>query len=122
MILASIRYRVRYITVYSILMKNRMIKFLVQLLKPKSPTLGKERRFPHSFDDRARRHSLGNTGDPRFKGRFPHELHRRRHKSNWNGCLQHNRRIDELFIVKDPLFRHLFSLYRKLKKREITHV
>lgn len=36
--------------------------------------------------------------------------------------LQHNRRIDELFLIKDPLFHSLIPFYRKLRKKEITHV
>ncbi len=37
-------------------------------------------------------------------------------------CLQHNRRIDELFVVKDPVFRHLLSVLSQIEKTEITHV
>ncbi len=36
--------------------------------------------------------------------------------------LQHNRRIDEIFVASDPLFPSLLSLYRKLKAKKITHV
>jgi ADP-heptose:LPS heptosyltransferase len=109
-------------TARNIVMKNRMIKCLVQLLKPKAPTLGEERRFLILSTT-----GLGDTlwGTPAIRALrkcFPTSYIGVVTSPIGKSCLQHNRRIDELFIVEDPLFRHLFPLYRKLKKRGISHV
>lgn len=36
--------------------------------------------------------------------------------------LQHNRKIDELFVAKNPLLPSLFSLHRQLRAQKITHI
>jgi ADP-heptose:LPS heptosyltransferase len=106
----------------ALIMKNRMIQSLVKLLKPKSPTLGEEKRFLILSTT-----GLGDTlwGTPAIRALrkcFPTSYIGVVTSPIGKACLRHNRRIDELFVVEDPLFRHLFSLYRKLKTRRITHV
>ena len=99
-----------------------MIRSVVKLLKPKKPTLEEEKRFLILSTT-----GLGDTlwGTPAIRAL------RECFSTSYIGvvtspigaaCLQHNRRIDELFVVKDPVFPHLLSLYRTLKRRRITHV
>jgi ADP-heptose:LPS heptosyltransferase len=99
-----------------------MIKFIVELLKPKSLNLGGERHFLILSTT-----GLGDTlwGTPAIRALrkcFPASYIGVVTSPVGKACLQHNHRIDELFIVKDPVFRDLAPLYRTLKKRQITHV
>jgi ADP-heptose:LPS heptosyltransferase len=102
--------------------KNRIIKTLVSTLKSKPSHVGEEKRFLILSTT-----GLGDTlwGTPAIRAL------RKCHPTSYIGVitspigkalLQHNRRIDELFVVKDPLFPSLFPLYRKLKAKKITHV
>jgi ADP-heptose:LPS heptosyltransferase len=103
-------------------LKNQLIKTLVKLLKPKKLNLGEEKGFLILSTT-----GLGDTlwGTPAIRAlrkSFPTSYIGVITSPIGKACLQHNRRIDELFVVKDPVLLNLFSLYRKLKKRGITHV
>lgn len=94
----------------------------MNLLKPKALNLGEEKRFLILSTT-----GLGDTlwGTPAIRALrkcFPTSYIGVVTSPIGKACLQHNRRIDELFVVKDPVFRQLLFLYRKLKKRRITHV
>lgn len=102
--------------------KNKLIKNTVSLLKPKSLNLGEEKRFLILSTT-----GLGDTlwGTPAIRAL------RECFATSYIGVvtspigkalLQHNRRIDEIIVAKDPLARSLFSLYRRLKAKKITHV
>jgi ADP-heptose:LPS heptosyltransferase len=102
--------------------KNRTIRFFVKFLKPKTLNLGEEKRFLILSTT-----GLGDTlwGTPAIRALrkcFPTSYIGVITSPIGKMCLRHNRRIDELFEVKDPVFPHLLPLYRKLKKRKITHV
>ena len=99
-----------------------MVRWIVRLLKPKPPILGEEKRFLILSTT-----GLGDTlwGTPAIRALrkcFPTSYIGVVTSSIGKACLQHNRRIDELFVVNDPVFPCLFPLYRKLKKKQITHV
>jgi ADP-heptose:LPS heptosyltransferase len=102
--------------------KNRMIRFLVKFFKPKTLNLGEEKRFLILSTT-----GLGDTlwGTPAIRALrecFPTSYIGIVTSPIGKACLQHNRRIDELFVVKDPVFSQLLPLHQKLKKRKITHV
>lgn len=102
--------------------KNRMATFLVKLLKPKALNLGEEKRFLILSTT-----GLGDTlwGTPAIRALrecFPTSYIGVMTSPIGKACLQHNRRIDELFEIKNPVFPRLLPLYRKLKKLKITHV
>jgi ADP-heptose:LPS heptosyltransferase len=102
--------------------KNRLIKFLVNSFRPKKLDFGKEKRFLILSTT-----GLGDTlwGTPAIRALrefFPTSYIGVLTSSIGKACLQHNRRIDELFVAQDPVFPHLPSLYRRLIKKKITHV
>jgi ADP-heptose:LPS heptosyltransferase len=102
--------------------KNRVIKTLVKALKPKNPNLGEEKRFLILSTT-----GLGDTlwATPAIRALrecFPTSYIGVVTSPIGKAVLEHNRRIDEIFIAKDPLFPSLFSLYCKLKKKRMTHV
>ena len=102
--------------------KNSLIKWIISSLKPKSPHLDEERRFLILSTT-----GLGDTlwGTPAIRAlRECYPTHYIGVVTSPIGkeCLQHNRRIDELFVVDNPPLRSLVPLYLKLKKRQITHV
>ena len=99
-----------------------MIKFLVNSLKPKKLVLGKEKRFLILSTT-----GLGDTlwSTPAIRALrecFPTNYISVLTSPIGKTCLQHNRRIDELFVIDNPVLSHLPSLYRKLIKKQITHV
>ncbi len=103
-------------------MKNQLIKSLVKLLKPKRPYLEEEKRFLILSTT-----GLGDTlwGTPAIRALrkcFPTSYIGVITSPIGKACLQHNPRIDEIFVVENPVLFHLFPLYWKLKKRCITHV
>lgn len=102
--------------------KNKILKSLVNALRPKLPTLGDEKRFLIL--------STTGLGDTLWATPAIRAL-RQCYPTSYIGVitspighevLMHNRRIDELFVVTDPLFRSLIPLYRKLRPKQITHV
>lgn len=102
--------------------KNKLIHTLVKTLKPASLNLGEEKRFLVLSTT-----GLGDTlwGTPAIRALrecFPTSYIGVATSPIGKALLQHNRRIDELFLVKDPLLPSLFSLYRPLKAKKITHV
>lgn len=102
--------------------KNQLIKKIVNTLKPKSLNEGEEKRFLILSTT-----GLGDTlwGTPAIctlRRCFPTSYIGVVTSPIGKALLQHNRRIDELFLAKDPLFPSLFSLYRELKSKKITHV
>ncbi len=103
-------------------LKNKILKSLVNALKPKLPTLGDEKRFLIL--------STTGLGDTLWATPAIRAL-RQCYPTSYIGVitspighevLLHNRRIDELFVTADPLFRSLIELYRKLRPKQITHV
>ncbi len=102
--------------------KNKLLKTIVNALRPKSLNLGKENHFLVLSTT-----GLGDTlwGTPAIRALrecFPTSYIGVVTSPIGKALLQHNRRIDEIFVAKDPLFPSLFSLYRKLKAKKITHV
>lgn len=102
--------------------KNQLIKKIVSTLKPKSPNSGDEKRFLILSTT-----GLGDTlwGTPAIRALrrcFPTSYIGVVTSSIGKALLQHNRRIDELFVARDPVFPSLLPLYRKLKSKKITHV
>jgi ADP-heptose:LPS heptosyltransferase len=102
--------------------KNRMIRLLVKILKPKTLNWGEEKRFLILSTT-----GLGDTlwGTPSIRAlrrSFPTSYIGVITSPIGKACLQHNRRIDELFVIKDPVFPGLLRLHRKLKKLKITQV
>ncbi len=102
--------------------KNRMMRFFVKFFRPRTLNLGEEKRFLILSTT-----GLGDTlwGTPAIRALrecFPTNYIGVITSPIGRACLQYNRRIDELFVVKDPVFPQLLTLYRKLKKRKITHV
>ncbi len=103
-------------------MKNQLIKSLVKAFKPKRLNLGAEKRFLILSTT-----GLGDSlwGTPAIRALrqcFPTSYIGVITSPVGKACLQHNRRIDELFVVENPVLLSLFPLYWKLKKRRITHV
>lgn len=103
-------------------MKNQLIKNFVKIFKPKKLNLGEEKRFLILSTT-----GLGDTlwGTPAIRALrkcFPTSYIGVITSSVGKTCLQHNRRIDELFAVENPVLLSLLPLYLKLKKRRITHV
>jgi len=103
-------------------MKNRLIKILVSLCKSSASSEDREKRFLILSTT-----GLGDTlwGTPAIRAlreSFPTSYIGVLTSPLGGALLQHNRRIDELFILKTPLLPSLFSLYRKLKEKKITHV
>jgi ADP-heptose:LPS heptosyltransferase len=103
-------------------LKNQLIKSLVKVFRPKRLNLGEEKRFLILSTT-----GLGDTlwGTPAIRALrqcFPTSYIGVITSPVGKACLQHNRRIDELFVVENPVFFSLFPLYWKLKKRRITHV
>lgn len=102
--------------------KNKIIHALVRALRPKSINFGEEKRFLILSTT-----GLGDTlwGTPAIRALrecFPTSYIGVVTSPIGKALLQHNRRIDEIFTAKDPLFTSLYSLYRKLKTKGITHV
>jgi ADP-heptose:LPS heptosyltransferase len=103
-------------------LKNKLIKTLVRALRPSSLNLGEEKRFLVLSTT-----GLGDTlwGTPAIRALrecFPTSYIGLVTSPIGKALLQHNGRIDEIFVAKDPLLPSLFSLYRKLKPKRITHV
>jgi ADP-heptose:LPS heptosyltransferase len=103
-------------------MKNRLIFALVQLLKPNVPSLQRTRHFLVVSTT-----GLGDTlwGTPAIRAlRSSYPASRISVLTSPIGqeILRHNRHIDEIFVVKDPVFTALIPLYFTLKKKEITDV
>lgn len=103
-------------------MKNQVIKFIVKLLKSRSSYGGEEKRFLILSTT-----GLGDTlwGTPAIRSLrkcFPTGYIGVLTSPIGKECLEHNPSIDESFVIKEPLFRSLFPLYRQLKKRKITHI
>lgn len=102
--------------------KNKLIHACVRLLKPKSLNLSQEHRFLILSTT-----GLGDTLWATPAIRALRECFATSYIAVLTSqlgkiLLQHNRRIDELFVLKEPLFSSLFSLYRQLKSKKITHV
>ena len=103
-------------------LKNKLIQVLVSLLKPKSPNQGEEKRFLILSTT-----GLGDTlwATPAIRALrecFPTSKLCVLTSPMGKALLQHNRHIDELFIVKNSCFFSLFPLYWKLKAKKFTHV
>jgi ADP-heptose:LPS heptosyltransferase len=103
-------------------LKNKFIQSVVRVLKPKSPNLGAEKRFLILSST-----GLGDTlwGTPAIRALrecFPKSYIGIVASPLGQTLLQHNPRIDEIFMARDPLLPSLFSLYRALKVKHITHV
>jgi len=99
-----------------------MIKTFVKLFKPHRLNMGEEKRFLILSTT-----GLGDTlwGTPAIRALrkcFPTSYIGVITSPMGKACLQHNRRIDELFVVENPVLLQLFPLFWKLKKRRITHV
>ena len=104
-------------------MKNTLITKAISFLKPNKPNLAiDQRRFLIISTT-----GLGDTlwGTPAIKAL------RETYPTSYIGILtspigkeilQHNRHIDELFTIADPVFFSLFPLYLQLKKKRITDV
>lgn len=102
--------------------KNLLIKILVRALRPHSPNVSEEKRFLILSTT-----GLGDTlwGTPAIRAMresFPNSYIALLTSGTGNALLKHNYRIDEIFETKDPLFFPLFSLYRKLKAKNFTHI
>jgi ADP-heptose:LPS heptosyltransferase len=102
--------------------KNDAIRILVQLLKSKAVHSTKEKRFLILSTT-----GLGDTlwATPAIRALrkcFAASYISILTSPIGKELLQHHPHIDELFLVKDPVFPQLLSLYRTLKKRKITHV
>ncbi len=103
-------------------LKNQLIQTLVHALKPKLVNASVEKRFLILSTT-----GLGDTlwATPALRTlreRFPTSYIGILTSPTGKALLQHHRRIDEIFVVKDPVLPSLFSLYRKLKQKKITHV
>ena len=103
-------------------LKNQLIQTLVHALKPKSVNVSEEKRFLILSTT-----GLGDTlwATPAIcalRESFPTSYIGIVTSPTGKALLQHNRRIDEIFVAKDPVLPSLFSLYRKLKRKKITHV
>jgi ADP-heptose:LPS heptosyltransferase len=113
---------IRKIGVDDLNLKNRLIRFLVGSVKPKKLVLGKEKRFLVLSTT-----GLGDTlwGTPAIRALrecFPTSYIGVLTSAMGKACLLHNRRIDELFVVQDPVLPQLPLLYGRLSKKKITHV
>ncbi|MBS0652673.1 MAG: glycosyltransferase family 9 protein [Verrucomicrobia bacterium] len=104
-------------------MKNVLINRAVSLLKARKPNLGIDQRKFLIVSTTG----LGDTlwGTPAIKAL------RETYPTSYIGVLtspigkeilQHNRHVDELFVISDPVFFSLFPLYSRLKKKGITDV
>ncbi len=104
-------------------MKNALITRTVSLLKRCKPNLGIDQRKFLIVSTTG----LGDTlwGTPAIKTlreTYPTSYIGVLTSSIGKEILQHNRHIDELFVVSDPVFFSLFPLYSPLKEKEITDV
>jgi ADP-heptose:LPS heptosyltransferase len=102
--------------------KNKLIHTLVSALRPKSLNLGNEKRFLILSTT-----GLGDTlwGTPAIRAlreTFPTSSICVVTSPTGKALLQNNRQIDEIIVAKNPLLPSLFSLYRKLRRKKITHV
>lgn len=102
--------------------KNDLIQRIVKLLQPPVPSQSSEKRFLILSTT-----GLGDTlwATPAIKAL------REKYPQNYIGILtspigkevlEHHPHLDEIFVVKDPVFFQLFSLYQQLKHKNITHV
>lgn len=102
--------------------KNKLIKTLVDALRPNALNLGEEKRFLILSTT-----GLGDTlwGTPAIRALrecFPTSFIGVVTSPIGKALLQHNRKIDELFIAKNPLLPSLIPLYQKLRAQKITHI
>ncbi len=102
--------------------KNKLIKSFINLLRPKTLNISEEKRFLILSTT-----GLGDTlwGTPAIRALrecFPTSYIGVVTSPIGKALLQHNRRIDELIVAKNPLLPSLFPLYRRLKAKKITHV
>jgi ADP-heptose:LPS heptosyltransferase len=102
--------------------KNRLIKTLITPFRSNSSLQKEEKRFLILSTT-----GLGDTlwGTPAIRALrkcFPTSYIGVVTSPIGQTLLKHNRRIDELFLVKNPVLPSLLPLRRKLKSRKITHV
>lgn len=103
-------------------LKNKLIKTLVDALRPNALNLGEEKRFLILSTT-----GLGDTlwGTPAIRALrecFPTSYIGVVTSPIGKALLQHNRKIDELFVAKNPLLPSLIPLYKKLRAQKITHI
>jgi ADP-heptose:LPS heptosyltransferase len=109
-------------TVLSLGIKNTLIKRLVSWLKPTTSNRGDPKRFLVLFTK-----GVGDTlwATPALRALrecFPSSYVGVLTSPLGAQLLKHNRRIDELFSVRNPSLMELTGLYLKLKPKRITHV
>lgn len=104
-------------------MKNTLISHAVRTLRPKKPNLSvNQRKFLIVSTT-----GLGDTlwGTPAIKAlreTYPTSYIAVLTSPIGKEILEHNRHLDEIFTIADPVFFSLFPLYKKLKKQQITDV
>ena len=102
--------------------KNKLIRTLVDALRPNALNLGEEKRFLILSTT-----GLGDTlwATPAIRALrecFPTSYIGVVTSPIGKALLQHNRRIDALFVAKNPLVPSLLPLYRKLRAQKVTHI
>ena len=103
-------------------LKNWILKGIVSLLKPRRPNPSTQKRFLVLSTT-----GLGDTlwGTPALRAlreTYPDCYIAVLTSPIGREILKYNPQIDEVFVVKNPVFRRLFSLWRTLKRRRISHV
>ncbi len=102
--------------------KNKLIRTLVDALRPNALNTSEEKRFLILSTT-----GLGDTlwGTPAIRALrecFPTSYIGVVTSPIGKALLQHNRKIDELFLAKNPLLPSLISLHRQLRAQKVTHI
>lgn len=102
--------------------KNRLLQRFVTTLRPRALNPVNQKKFLILSTT-----GLGDTlwGTPALRSlrkQFPSSYIAVVTSPIGHEVLLHNRRIDDLFVVKDPVLPHLIRLYRKLRAKNFSHV